>query len=68
VSDADLEQALDKANVPKETSTAALGAYGDARISGLRTSLAILAFAALIALFAAQRIPRSQPGERASPV
>jgi MFS family permease len=67
VSDADLTQALDKANVSQQTSNEALGAYSDARISGLRTSLAILAFAALIALFAAQRIPRAQPGERASP-
>jgi MFS family permease len=61
VSDADLEQALDKANVDQQTSTAALDAYRDARISGLTSSLAILAFIAVIGLFVAQRIPRKQP-------
>jgi EmrB/QacA subfamily drug resistance transporter len=61
VSDADLEQALDKANVDQQTSSAALDAYADARISGLQSSLALLAFVAVIGLFAAQRIPRKQP-------
>jgi EmrB/QacA subfamily drug resistance transporter len=61
VSDADLRQALDNAHVSRKTTTAALDAYGEARISGLTSSLAILAFVALAGLFVAQRIPRSQP-------
>jgi predicted MFS family arabinose efflux permease len=61
VSDADLKQTLDKANVDQQTSAAALDAYKSARISGLTSSLAILAFVAVIGLFVAQRIPRKQP-------
>jgi hypothetical protein len=61
VSDADLKQALDKANVDQQAASAALDAYADARIGGLQSSLALLAFAALIGLFLAQRVPRRQP-------
>jgi EmrB/QacA subfamily drug resistance transporter len=64
VSDADLEAALDEAGVNRRTSEAALDSYRDARIDGLRTSLAILAVAAILALFYAQRIPTTQPGAR----
>ena len=62
VSDADLNKALDEANVPPRQSDAALAAYKDARISGLESALAILALASLIALFLAQKIPTRQPG------
>jgi Na+/melibiose symporter-like transporter len=62
VSDADLEAALDEAGVSPTTSDAALDAYADARIAGLRSALAILAVLALSALFFAQRIPSTQPG------
>jgi hypothetical protein len=58
VSDADLEKALDKSNVDQETANAALDDYREARISGLISAVALLAFAALIGLFLAQRIPR----------
>ena len=61
VSDADLQQALDDAHVSRKTTSAALDAYGEARISGLTSSLAILAFIALVGLFVAQRIPQRQP-------
>jgi MFS family permease len=61
VSDADLEAALDDAHVSSRTSDAALDAYRDARIDGLRSSLAILALLAAVALFFAQRIPTRQP-------
>jgi Na+/melibiose symporter-like transporter len=64
VSDADLKKALDEANVSSKTSDAALSAYQDARIVGLRQALGILALFALIALFVAQRIPTQQPGAR----
>jgi MFS family permease len=66
VSDADLEAALDEARVSPRQSEAALDAYRDARLDGLRSALAILALLALVALFYAQRIPTTQPG-RAQP-
>jgi EmrB/QacA subfamily drug resistance transporter len=66
VSDADLEAALDEAHVSSRTTEAALDAYRDARIDGLRSALAILAGLAIVALFYAQRIPTVQPG-RAAP-
>jgi MFS family permease len=61
ISDADLEKALDEAGARSSTTEAALDAYRDARIIGLRSALAILALMALIALFLAQRIPKTQP-------
>ena len=62
VSDADLEAALEEAEVAPETSDAALEAYQEARLDGLRSALAILAVLAMLALFLAQSIPRTQPG------
>jgi MFS family permease len=62
ISDADLETALDEAQVSPASSDAALDAYQDARIDGLRAALAILALLAIGALFFAQRIPTIQPG------
>jgi EmrB/QacA subfamily drug resistance transporter len=59
VSDADLEAALDKAGAASGETDAALEAYTSARISGLRSALAILSVLSLIALFLAQRIPRT---------
>ena len=61
ISDADLETALDEAGADTETSEAAMVAYQDARIDGLRSALAILALLAIVALFFAQRIPTTQP-------
>ena len=61
ISDAQLEEALEEAGARSETSDAALEAYQDARLVGLRSALAILALMALLALFLAQRIPKTQP-------
>jgi EmrB/QacA subfamily drug resistance transporter len=61
ISDADLEKALDEAGASSSTTDAALEAYRDARLFGLRSALAILALMALLALFLAQRIPKTQP-------
>ncbi|HEX5470078.1 MAG TPA: hypothetical protein VFW80_13655 [Gaiellaceae bacterium] len=58
ISDADLQAALDKADVSSSASEAAVEAYTAARVDGLRSALAILAVLALAALFLAQRIPR----------
>jgi Na+/melibiose symporter-like transporter len=62
VSDADLEAALDEAGAASATTDAALEAYADARLAGLRSALAILAVLAILALFLAQSIPTRQPG------
>jgi len=62
ISDADLQKALDEAGVNSKTADAAIDAYSEARLDGLRAALAILALLTLCALFAAQRIPETQPG------
>jgi hypothetical protein len=62
ISDADLEAALEEANASSKTTDAALDAYRDARINGLRSALAILALLSIVALFLAQHIPTRQPG------
>jgi MFS family permease len=62
ISDADLEAALDETAASSETSDAALDAYADARLDGLRSALAILAVLAVLALFLAQSIPTRPPG------
>jgi MFS family permease len=67
VSDADLEAALEAANVSSANTQAALSAYEDARIVGLRSALAILALLTLSALFIAQRIPKAQPSAPVAP-
>jgi len=62
ISDADLEKALDAARVNPRATDAAVGAYRDARITGLRSALAILGVMAIFSLFFAGRIPTRQPG------
>jgi len=62
VSDDDLTKALDEAGANSKQTDAALAAYQDARLDGLRAALAILGLLILAALFAAQRIPKTQPG------
>jgi ferric-dicitrate binding protein FerR (iron transport regulator) len=61
VSDKDLQAALDKAEVPAKTATAIISENANARINGLRASLALLAAVALIALLATRLIPDQQP-------
>jgi len=62
VSDADLKHALDEAGASSKTTDAAVDAYSEARLDGLRAALAILSILTICALFAAQRIPEVQPG------
>jgi MFS family permease len=62
ISDADLEAALDDAHVSSRATDAALDAYSEARIAGLKSALAILALITVLALFLAQGIPTRQPG------
>ncbi|MET9469006.1 MFS transporter [Streptomyces sp. NPDC006544] len=60
LSDAQLKTALDEAGTSPEVATAALDANAAARLDGLRAALAVLAFAALLAMFFTQRIPTTQ--------
>jgi MFS family permease len=62
VSDDDLQAALDEAGAEDAIADAALAAYEDARLSGLRSALAILALLTIVALFLAQSIPRRPVG------
>jgi EmrB/QacA subfamily drug resistance transporter len=62
VSDDDLKQALDDANIHSRSADAALSAYRDARITGLKAALAILALMDITALLLTKRIPKVQPG------
>jgi hypothetical protein len=64
VSDADLEAALEEAQVDPATTDEAIEAYGDARLDGLRAALAILAVLSIVALILAGRIPARQPGAK----
>jgi Na+/melibiose symporter-like transporter len=61
LSDADLKAALQEAGTGATVSQAALDANEDARINGLRAAVAILALAALLAMFFTSRIPNTQP-------
>jgi hypothetical protein len=67
ISDADLEQALDDAGVAPATATAVVDENADARIDALRTSLAVLAVLALVALFLSRSIPTAPVGSEAAP-
>jgi hypothetical protein len=61
ISDADLQSALQDAGVDQQTADAVLDSYGEARVDGLRTALALLAIFAVIALFFTRRVPDQQP-------
>ncbi len=63
MSDAQLQVALDKANVPPETSAAIVDENSKARIESLRAALAVLAFLAVLSLFFTRRIPMEQPSD-----
>ena len=61
LSDAQLESALHEAGTSKKVTEAVLAANTEARIDGLRAAIAVLAFAALLAMFFTSRIPKNQP-------
>ncbi|MFF7183125.1 MFS transporter [Streptomyces sp. NPDC008121] len=62
LSDAQLRSALAEAGTGEQLTQDALEANAAARLDGLRAALAILALAALLALFFTHRIPTAQPG------
>jgi hypothetical protein len=61
VSDDEVASVLDEAGVPPQTADAIIEEYETARLAGLRVSLSVLAFMALIALPFTRRIPTKQP-------
>ena len=61
VSDADLQQALEREDVPPEAAEEIVEENEDARLEGLRAALAVLALFGVLALFSSRRIPDQQP-------
>ncbi|WP_328887930.1 MFS transporter [Streptomyces sp. NBC_00316] len=61
LSDAQLKTALDKAGMSEDVARAAMEANAEARLDGLRAAVAILALAAVLAMFFTSRIPTTQP-------
>jgi hypothetical protein len=62
ISDQDLRTALQDAGVPAATVDAVVDENEQARLAGLKASLAVLAIAALLAFIFATGIPTRQPG------
>jgi hypothetical protein len=62
VSDKDLEDALEEANVRPDVADDIVAENADARINGLRAALAVLGLLALVAFVAARRLPTAQAG------
>ena len=65
LSDKDLQTALDKAGVPKDAANAIVDENATARLDALRSSLAVVAVVALMALYFGGGIPAEPAGERA---
>ncbi len=66
VSDAQLQAALTEAGVDPTTAAAITDENAQARLDGLRSALAVLALAALIAFFTSGGLPTRQPGSPGS--
>ena len=67
ISDADLEAALDEAGVPPDVAQAIVDENEQARLDGLKASLAVLAFMGVLALFAGRRIQTQPVGASTQP-
>jgi MFS family permease len=63
ISDADLRQGLGDAGIPDPTADAIVDENEQARLSGLRSSLSVLAVVALLAFVFSNGIPTRQPGD-----
>ncbi len=61
VSDADLRTALDDAHVSRKTTDAVVEENSNARLVALQAALGVVALVALLGLFCAGGIPRTQP-------
>ncbi len=66
VSDAQLETALDETDVSASAADQIVEENSTARLVGLRTSLAVLAVIALMALFFTRKLPTEQPASTAA--
>jgi Major Facilitator Superfamily len=62
VSDADLNAALQQADIPPATAEAVVHENAQSRINGLRAALAVLGLVALVAVALTRRLPTVQPG------
>lgn len=67
VSDAQLEAALEGAGVEPAAADAVIATNADARVTGLRAALAVLALVALVAWWSARRLPNEAASGRAGP-
>jgi hypothetical protein len=67
ISDTALRQALDEAGVRPETTDAVVQENSDARLTGLRAALSVVALFALAALFFSGRVPAEPVGAPAEP-
>ena len=67
ISDAQLQTALQQAGVDEQTTQAIVDENEEARVDGLRATLALLALFAMIALFFTRRVPTEQPGAPPQP-
>lgn len=67
VSDADLETALADTGIDDATADVIVDENADARLTGLRASLSVMALFALVALFATRRISARPAGSAAAP-
>ncbi|MGH3507621.1 MAG: MFS transporter [Nocardioidaceae bacterium] len=68
ISDDDLSEALTDQGVEGDTADAVMDENAEARVTGLRTSLSVLALVALAALFFTRGIPTRQPTAKPPPV
>ena len=68
ISDVDLEAALDDAGVEPATADAIVDENAQARLDGLRSAMAVLAVAALVALLLSRRLPDHQVAAQSDPV
>ena len=66
ISQPELTQALDKADVPDATADAVLAIDSDGRLDALRVAFGAAAILAVLALFGTGAIPRQPVGSRAS--
>jgi hypothetical protein len=65
LSDSDVESALEEAGVTGETATAIVDENQKARLTALRSALAVIALVAVAALLFSGPIPTRQPGSQA---
>src|SRR5262249_8229611 len=61
ISDADLQKALDEAHVSNKTAEAIVDENSSARLAALQAALGVVALIALVGLFCAGGIPKTQP-------